>query len=254
MIRSFFDFIVNPAKINYTCLCLNCGLKLRVFRMAFEVLSWQHLSFQVICEHTFRFWTPLCIFALGHWSCHIILIKYQILCWYEKVTLLFTSFYLYNNIHITSRVIRTFHHHCNQFMNFITKFYSLPRLIFWDNICSIFLGTADKWRCLAVNINCFELRNLVMNTKQTFLDRHSLHVKLHQWIRRWKIKQYINHICRAIIVYTLLQVNLKCQIAIHTYFLCFVLNYNNSQLYVFRTPWLEENKRKWTWNYYWIAH
>ena len=213
MIRSFFDFIVNPAKINYTCLCLNCGLKLRVFRMAFEVLSWQHLSFQVICEHTFRFWTPLCTFALGHWSCHIILIKYQILCWYEKIRLLFTSFI------ITSTII------------FI-------------------------WRCLAVNINCFELRNLVMNTKQIFLDRHSLHVKLHQWIRRWKIKQYINHICRAIIVYTLLQVNLKCQIAIHTYFLCFVLNCNNSQLYVFRTPWLwlEENKRKWTWNYYWIAH
>ena len=150
MIRSFFDFIVNPAKLNYTCLCLNCGLKLRVFRMAFEVLSWQHLSFQVICEHTFRFWTPLCIFALGNWSCHIILIKYQILCWYEKVTLLFSSFIFSSTLMVISQV---------------------------------------------------ELRNLVINTKQIFLDRHSLHVKLHQWIRRWKIKQYINHICRAVSVY-----------------------------------------------------
>ena len=135
MITSLFDLIVNPAKINYTCLCLNCGLKLRVFRMAFEVLSWQHLSFQVICEHTFRFWTPLCIFALGHWSCHIILIKYQILCWYENVTLLFASFIITSTLMLISQVE------------------SLP----------------------SSEYQLFWLRNLVLNAKQIFLDRHSLH-------------------------------------------------------------------------------
>ena len=143
MITSLFDLIVNPAKINYTCLCLNCGLKLRVFRMAFEVLSWQHLSFQVICEHTFRFWTPLCIFALGHRSCHIILIKYQIPCGYEKVKLLFRSFVITYTLMLISEV-----------------------------------------ELLINEYHFFLLRNLVMNTKQIFLDSHSLHVKLHQWIRR----------------------------------------------------------------------
>ena len=155
MITSLFDLIVNPAKINYTCLCLNCGLKLRVFRMAFEVLSWQHLSFQVICEHTFRFWTPLCIFALGHWSCHIILIKYQILCWYENVTLLFASFIITSTLMLISQVE------------------------------------------LAVNINCFDY-GIWCWTRNKY---SWIVIAFMQGIRRWKIKQYINHICRAIIVY-----------------------------------------------------
>ena len=97
----------------------------------------------------------------NHWSCHIILIKYQIPCWYEKVTLLFSSFIFSSTLMVISQVE------------------SLP----------------------SSEYQLFWLRNLVINTKQIFLDRHSLHVKLHQWIRRWKIKQYINHICRAISVY-----------------------------------------------------
>ena len=209
MITSLFDLIVNPAKMNYTCLCLNCGLKLRVFRMAFEVLSWQHLSFQVIWEHTFRFWTPLCIFALGHWSCHIILIKYQILCWYENVTLLFASFIITFTLMLISQVE------------------SLP----------------------SSEYQLFWLRNLVLNAKQIFLDRHSLHAMNSSMKNKTIHQSYLS--CHHCVLYCKQTWNVKLQYIHISYVSCSTPIIVNC---MFRAPWLEENKRKWTWNYYWIAH
>ena len=95
----------------------------------------------------------------------------------------------------------------------------------------------------------FWLRNLVLNAKQIFLDRHSLHAMNSSMKNKTIHQSYLS--CHHCVLYCKQTWNVKLQYIHISYVSCSTPIIVNC---MFRAPWLEENKRKWTWNYYWIAH